>query len=63
MCHGYFHDHHAWEEHPYQEYKKKDTIEYDERDQAEKNIEAVKLELEKNTRISLTNKEKDRHHK
>ena len=22
MCHGYFHDHHAWEEHSYQEYKK-----------------------------------------
>ena len=42
--------------------RKQDTIEYDERDQAEK-IEVGKPELEKNTRISLKNNEKDRHHK
>ena len=33
--------------------RKQDTIEHDEREQAEQNIEAVKLELEKNTKRSL----------
>ena len=33
--------------------RKHDTIEHDEREQAEQNIEAVKLELEKNTKRSL----------
>ena len=64
MCHGYFHDHHAWKEHPLQGYKEKhDMIEYEERDQAGKNIEVEKLELEKNTWISLIFFFKDRRHK
>ena len=33
--------------------RKHDTIEHDEREQAEQNIEAVKLELEKKTKRSL----------
>ena len=37
MCHGFFHDHHAWTEHPFQKYEEKyDLIEYEERDQAKK---------------------------
>ena len=33
--------------------RKQDTMEHDEREQAERNIEAVKLELEINTKRSL----------
>ena len=40
MCHGYFHDQHAWKEHPTPEYKEKhDMMEHEERDQAGKKIE------------------------
>ena len=60
MCYGYFLDQHAWEGHPYQEYKEKhDTIGYDEHEQTEKHINIEMPELEKRYQEIVDTKKKD----